>query len=128
MAADNEVSICISRLFGVFRYTFKGKTTTKDCVCIPVDCLSTDKNGNVWISLAGYADTKFERQTHSLKQKLTKAQYDMLPEDENTGRKVFLPFCGSIRREKNAPVGDTGIYSAPAATAPTSGDGDDLPF
>lgn len=91
--------MCLSRLAGAFRYTFKGKTATKDCICIPVEWLTEDKNGEVWANISLYESNKFEGQTHSLKQSFIKAQYDSLPTDEN-GNKMQLKFLGSIKLRK----------------------------
>lgn len=113
--AKIEIDVAISRIKDAFLYEIEGKTTTKKCLCIPIDALSVDKKGALWLNLIGYDDTKFERQTHSLKQKLSKAQFDALPEDPNhPGRKVLTPYCGIIKSLQDS---NNAATSATAAAA-----------
>ena len=124
MASVFDVNIALSRLLGAFCHDIQGRTETKRCLCIPLDSLSVDNNGTVWLNISAREDSKYEGQTHSLKQKLSKAQYDELPEDES-GRKVLLPFLGSIRLDKRNSANPATTYQAPAQ----SGNPDnDLPY
>lgn len=118
--AQVEVNIAISRLVGAFRYTISGKTAKKECICIPIDKLTEDKNNCLWASFRGYDDTKFDRMTHSLKQSVSKAVYNSLPTD-TTGAKVKIPYSGSIRLAKGQSADNKEGQQAPAHE-------DDLPF
>lgn len=122
--AKSEVSIAPLRLIGAFKYKFKGQTAEKTCACIPEDCLTVDRRGDYWLSITAFDDTKFERQTHSLKQKLTKAQYEELKAKSADG-KVSTPFLGTIRTEKVHVGGSAFTKEDPACVNEM---GEDLPF
>lgn len=114
-----EVSIALEKLDGAFKYTFKGKTATKECVCIPVETL---KSG-AWLNLDGNDDTKYERQTHSLKQHISTERYK-----EYRAKGEYPPYVGSVRTPR---FGDGAQPSgqAPTGEEPTGAyNGEDLPF
>ena len=126
--ATIEINIAMNRIHGAFVAPIKGKTATKECVCIPTDMLTTDKNGNLWFNVTGYDDTKFDRQTHSIKQRISKAAYDALPVGED-GKKVRLPYLGTVRTAEarnNAPT-PSAPQGNPCAGNNTQDDSD-LPF
>lgn len=119
-----NIDVKLNCIMGAIKTTLKGKSgMAKECLVIPVDQLSVDKNGNVWLNLVGYDDTKFERQTHSLKQKLSKAQYDALPAGQD-GRKALTPYCGIVKGEEAQQTAQQQGPSQQTELAP----GDDLPF
>ncbi len=122
--ANIEINIALNRIIGAFTYTVKGKSEAKECVCIPKDILSVDKNGNCWFNAVGYEEHKFDKQTHSIKQYLTKAQYDALPSDEN-GKKALLPFLGAIK-VKESRYSNNNV--ANAISGSNNADDNDLPF
>lgn len=117
-------NFALSRVMGA---TIKKANDGSEFLCIPVSQLRV-KNDTVWLDLVGFEDHKFDGQIYSLKQKLSKEQYNSLPVDEN-GRRAFTPFIGNIYVDRS----EMGTQqSAPVATAAqpqsTQSAADDLPW
>lgn len=123
-----NIDVKLNCIMGAVRTNLKGQSgVSKECIVIPVEQLSVDKNNNVWLNLVGYDDTKFERQTHSLKQKLSKAQFDSIPVDDN-GRKALTPYCGVVKAEEAQNTQAKSFTSASYGASDDLPAGDGLPF
>lgn len=118
-----DISVKLNNVFHAFTKEIEGRNGSKTCLCIPLDDLSVDGSGNIWLNIDAYEQTRFEGQTHSMKQRLTKEQVALLPKLENG--KPDKPFIGSVKN-KEYPA-KQGVQRTPAAATSTAND-DDLPF
>lgn len=107
MANKIQVKIDAMKIRGAFQCRIQGRTSAKDCICIPLEHFYHGKDGAEYLDFVGYED---ERQSYgrlfSLKQSLSRAEYEQL---KASGAQ--LPFCGDIKRL------DSQQQSAPAPAA-----------
>lgn len=92
--SNYSIKIDLLKIEGAFKKVLKGKTTSKECICIPLDALGlyNGKQG-VYLSLAAIElkTSKYE-DTHGIKVQLTKEQRDTLGEEKSRQ----LPFVGGL--------------------------------
>lgn len=126
MANKIQVKIDATKIRGSFKCRIQGRSSAKDCICIPIEHFYHGKDGAEYLDFVGYED---ERQSYgrlySLKQSLNRAEYEQL---KASGEQ--LPFCGDIKRletqsqQQSAPAPAPGVETA----QPAQGESDDLPF
>lgn len=121
--ANYKIKIDLLKLNGAFVKDIQGETTTKRCLCLPLDdaSLYAGKKG-IYLNL-----TAFETQnpqygdTHYLKANLTYDQYQALSEEERKNR----PIVGNMGERLQATE-----QASPATdnTNVNTSSEDDLPF
>lgn len=125
-----QIKVDVSKILGAFSFTFRGKTATKDCICIPKEHLYAGKDGALYLDLIGYLDERHSYgRIYSLKQSLNRAEWERL---KASGAQ--LPFLGDVKAlspDPNASAEQTAPASAPviaAAMDVQAAADDDLPF
>ena len=128
MANKIQVKIDAMKIRGAFQCRIQGRTSAKDCICIPLEHFYHGKDGAEYLDFVGYED---ERQSYgrlfSLKQSLSRAEYEKL---KASGAQ--LPFCGDIKRldsqqqTQAAPAAQPAPKVSPALAELQAED--DLPF
>lgn len=96
------INIDVLKIRRAFVYGIQGKTKKVDCVCIPKSEFLEDKNGNLWLNIDAYPDTKFAGRTHALKQHFTREQLESMPKEDADGNKIYTPYVGNIRSNEQA--------------------------
>lgn len=129
--SNYSIKIDLLKIEGAFKKVLKGKTTSKECICIPLDALGlyNGKQG-VYLSLAAIElkNSKYE-DTHGIKVQLTKEQRDALGEEASRQ----LPFVGGLhafphKEQKSLPLGFGEISETTDNAATTNQIEEDLPF
>ena len=129
--ANYTISTDLLKLQGAFISNLKGKATTKQCLCIPID------DAGLYLGQKGcYLDlAAFQLQnsqygdTHCVKQSLSKQKRDAMTEEE---RKA-LPIIGNMRpiqsKTQNSVGNTVGVADStmPQQNFSVEGD-DDYPF
>lgn len=129
-----KVNIDLSKIRGAFRYTMKGSSADKECLCIPIENLYQGRDGTLYLNLDGlYTKGKYG-QIYALRELVSKEEYFRLKE---TGQKLTNNFVGRIntlpnayRRTNSARQSASGEVddSASAAKGSTMNTLEDLPF
>ena len=126
--ANLNINLNLQSLKNAFVKEFKGTTSTKKCICIPIEenDLYEGKNG-VYLNLVAWANDKLkDEKTHLVKQSFSKQFRERTSQEELKNSPIIgdvKPIQGQTNQTQNAP--------APAATsyaAPIVEDGDSLPF
>lgn len=120
------IKLDLLKIAGAFLTNFKGRTTTKRCLVIPID------DSGMYLGQKGlYLDlTAIElrepqfQDTHCIKQSLPKEQYEQLSEEQ----RQQLPILGGLRpiERKQEQMNITNTYDA--STAAAAGEYSDVPF
>ena len=100
MADNIKLKLDASKIQGAFRYTIQGKTSSKECLCIPIDNFFQGKNGALYIDFTGYDANGRFGQLYSIKQSLSADKYKALTPEQRRA----IPFCGDIRSAAQAPA------------------------
>lgn len=112
---QSAIRLDLTKLQGAFVATIKGKTASKQCICIPIEeshIYMGEKGAYLSLIANKIQNPKFE-DTYFIKQRFDKETYAQWTEEE---RKA-MPIIGGIR-----PIGTK------ANTAPEVDVIDDLPF
>lgn len=113
------------KLNGAFITNFKGRTTTKRCLVIPVDDsgLYVGEKG-VYLNLTAIQmeNPKFS-ETHCLKQSLDKEVYEAMTEEQ----KQSLPIIGGMKPLEKKPAPQMNVNSTFDGAQSVENE-DDLPF
>lgn len=90
-----NVKLDLNKIPGAFRKAIHGKTTEKECVCIPIDNLFEGKTGAVYLDL-----TMVERKevsqygdTHFAKIRVSADDYKNMSEED----RMSIPIVGSVK-------------------------------
>ena len=122
MPKNYKLSMCLSRLPGAFISNLRGRSTTKRCLCIPVEDadLFETEHGDVYLNLKAY-EMKEERygKTHLVKQSLSKERYDAMTDEERRE----LPIIGNL-----SPIDETQRRQPTEGPTMDLPEDDDLPF
>lgn len=120
------IKLDLFKIAGAFLINFKGRTTTKRCLVIPID------DSGMYLGQKGlYLDlTAIElrepqfQDTHCIKQSLPKEQYEQLSEEQ----RQQLPILGGMRpiERKQEQMNITNTYDSTAALGENGLDG--VPF
>lgn len=89
------ISIDLRKVRGAIVKSIQGKTTAKECICIPTDKLYIGKNGAVYLDLSmvqlknigQYGDT------HFVKERLYSDEYNAMSEEERKS----IPIIGNAK-------------------------------
>lgn len=112
--------IDLTKLRGAFTAEIKGKTTSKKCVCIPLDTLFCTEKGAAYLDVVCWENDRSQYgDTHACKQSFSKEVRESLTEEE---KKVYI---GNMKPKPQTP----GFDSKPLGQiAVEGGSEDDLPF
>lgn len=124
MADNIKIKMDASKWMGAFRHTIQGKSSAKECLCIPIENFFQGKNGALYIDFIGFdAQGKYGK-LYSLKQSVTSDKYKTMSEQE---RKA-MPYCGDVVPfGRQAQAGVTAQMPVPETYGDTGPDAD-LPF
>lgn len=104
--ANYSIKTDLLKLKGAFVTNIKGKTTTKRCLCIPIDGsgLFLGEKGCYLNMTAIEMNNSQYGDTHCIKQNLEKSVYDAMTEEQRRA----MPIIGSMRPfEKSQAALDT---------------------
>jgi len=119
------IKINLSKIKGQFLLNVPGKTTTKRCLCIPLDTPGIyEGEKNIYLDMIAfeYREPKYT-DTHMVKISIPKEILDAMTEDEKNNQ----PIIGGLRPVAAAahkPIEITNTYTGTGE----DGGGDDLPF
>lgn len=116
-----NIKLDVTKLHGTFVASITGKSTTKKCICIPIEELAVGEKG-IYLDLTAWEnkEVKFGN-THSVKQSLKKEDFDKLTDEQ----KKSIPFVGNLSEAKVVEKKNEQVQEAPVVT---TSPGDDLPF
>ena len=118
-----SLKIDIKKLNRAFVFPIVGKSSTVECVCIPVSEFYKGKNGELYCSMQ-VVEKKAVGQygdTHFVKQQIEKESYKALTEDQQKS----IPILGSFEPSK---FGNDTQQSAPALQQSAPVKNDEVPF
>lgn len=118
-----SIKINLTRIKGASLVNLKGKSSTKQCVVLPVeDCglYVGEKGAYIDLVALAYKEPKYE-QTHFVKQSIDKEIYNALTEEERGN----LPIIGSVKEMVQKQMQSSGTVEY--ADYEEIG-GNDLPF
>lgn len=101
------IYIDLKKVRGAFVKSIQGKTTAKECICIPVDKLYVGKNGAVYLDLSmvqlnqegKYGDT------HFVKERLSSDEYKAMSDEE----RMSIPIIGNAKSQQYNNSGNAAV-------------------
>lgn len=121
--ANYTIRLDLKKIPGAFTANITGRTATKPCLCIPLDdsgLYNGAKGCYLTLTAIAMAEPKFD-DTHCIKIRLDKDEYDRMIEDERRAQ----PIIGGMHElQRKTPV----EAEATAQIFPEAGQDDGLPF
>ena len=115
---NHAIKLNVSKLPQAFRATITGKTTSKECLCIPIENLfEGDKGLYLNLTAIELREAKYG-QTHMVKIQVDGEEFKAMTDEQKSAR----PILGSMQPLERKAVASE---QAPAVTAQFGGD---LPF
>lgn len=93
-----NINIDLKKIRGASVKSIQGKTTAKECVCIPTDKLYVGKNGAVYLDLS-MVQLKQEGKygdTHFVKERLSSDEYNAMSDEERKS----IPIVGNAKPQQ----------------------------
>lgn len=90
-----NVKLDLNKIPGAFRKGILGKTTEKECVCIPIDNLFVGKTGAVYLDLTIVERKEVSQygDTHLVKLRVSADDYKNMSEED----RMSIPIVGSVK-------------------------------
>lgn len=126
--ANYRIKLNLQKLKGAFLYNFKGKTSTKRCICIPLednDIFEGQKGSYLSLNALEMKEPRYE-DTHSIKPIISAEVFKAMSDEE----KKSIPIIGGLHEaaplvQSNSGNAEIANESMPVADVNVD---DDLPF